>query len=197
MSCGCRGGRWRLGPRGGALGKIGAEGFAFRIVSLDGGGARLADLRVPDDGASVQSASATYSLRGLARLELEEAEIRGVELLICRDDGGWRIPLADWLAQLRLPPRDPKEPASFGVRLPSLRLDGTIRLLHHRLGEWRLPVRAELAVSPDRLRGSGSLHLLGETETFAADLAPTLDGEARVLARAAQSRCHPYALRLP
>ena len=164
---------------------FGAEGLEFRVVALGSGGSQITDLRVPDGAARVAAVGVSYSLGRLAELELRAAQIEGVDFPIHRQPTGWRVPLATWIGQLRLPVPDPATPASFHVTVPSVTIDGVIRLVHHRLGEWRLPARAELAVSPERLAGSGGIQMLGDEQRFEVAVTPELDGEVRLAARLA------------
>ncbi|MBT7165866.1 MAG: hypothetical protein HN904_24005, partial [Victivallales bacterium] len=86
---------------------FGAEGLEFRVVALGSGGSQITDLRVPDGAARVAAVGVSYSFGRLAELELRGAQIEGVDLPIHRQPTGWRVPLATWIGQLRLPVPDP------------------------------------------------------------------------------------------
>lgn len=162
-----------------------AQGAVFHLAELGPRRTRLADTSIADDALRVADIEARYSLSGLARLHLKRVAVQGLELAIYRDAGGWRIPLLDWMAQLHLPAPETDSVPTFAVSLPEARMEGSLRLVHHRLGEWHLPLHLTAAVLPDKIDIAGQLDLLGNRQTFAATLDPELTGTVRLTGRLA------------
>lgn len=164
---------------------IGAEGVEFRLKQLGPGESRLTDVKLPDDAARVARIEASYSLPKLARFQIQQVAAGGIEIPVRREAQGWRIPLLEWINQLRLPPANPDQPPSFVVTLPNAQADAVVRLVHYRLGEWRLPVHVSAAIAPDQITLSGSLEVLGNTQSLSATLDPELTGEVHCTGRLA------------
>lgn len=174
------GGRRTLGERilHRQLRSLRAEGLVFQLTELGPGQTRLTDARI-GEALRIADLEARYSLSGLARLRLKRLTVQGIELPIRREAEGWRVPLVEWINQLQLPAATDQAP-SFAVTLPEARADASVRLIHHRLGEWNLPLHITAAVLPQQLEIAGQLDLLGNPQTFAASLDPELSGTVRL-----------------
>jgi hypothetical protein len=164
---------------------VGGKGVTFRVAALGSGETRIENVRVGKTGARIASAGISYSPSGLLALRFKEASVLGAEVEVRREQAGWSIPLLDWIAGLELPPPDPTKPKSFYADLPKARLDAAVRIIHHALGEWQLPLTVSARISPQRLRAKGKLQVLGNEETVEADLDPDLTGDLHVEGRVA------------